>query len=107
MKKQDTINKLGTIQSSIYFHRKTYERILNSERLIPINPSKLKCIDGMKTEKLLELKVKSELGFICDTPFTDNDLLTIIKVHAPLNSKSYTSFIYNGETNNTLSLKFY
>jgi hypothetical protein len=107
MEKQNPTLKLSTLESHTYFHRKTYERIAITGRLIPIKPSELKCIDGMKTERLLELKVKSELGFICDTPFTDNDLLIIIKVHAPLNSKSYTSFIYNGETNNTLSLKFY
>jgi hypothetical protein len=107
MDKQNKINKLSTLESQTYFHRKTYERILNSERLIPINPSKLKCIDGMNTERLLELKVKAELAFICDTPFTDEDLLTIIKVHAPLNAKSYTSFRYSGETNNTCVVKFY
>ena len=107
MEKNNLINKLSLLESPLYYKRETYEKINRSGRLIPIKPSKLKCIDGMKTERLLELKVLSEFAFICDTQFTDKDVMVIINVHAPLNAKSYTTFRYHGETNNTFSLKFY
>jgi hypothetical protein len=100
-------DKLSILENSLYYRRETYERITKSGRLIPIKPSELKCIDGMKTERLLELRVISELAFICDTAFSDKDVMMIIKVHAPLDAKSYSTFRYNGETNNTFSLKFY
>jgi hypothetical protein len=107
MEKQNTINKLSVLESSNYYRRETYEKIVRTGRLIPIKSRDLKCINGMKTERLLELRIKSELAFICDTSFTDRDVLTIIKVHAPLDAESYTSYRYNGKTNKTLSLTFY
>lgn len=107
MEHKNLINKLNILESPFYYKRETYERIVRSGRLIPIKPSELKCIDDMKTERLLELRVISELAFICDTAFTDKDVRMIIKVHAPLDAKSYTSFRYPGENQSTFSLKFY
>jgi len=107
MDEKDLVTKLSFLESPLYYKRETYEKIARTGRLIPIKPSELKCIDNMKTERLLELKVISELAFICDTTFTDKDVRMILKVYTPLKAKSYTSFRYSGETNNILSLKFY
>ena len=59
MDEKNKINKLSTMESPFYYNREIYERIERTGRLIPIKPSELKCIDGMKTERLLELRIKS------------------------------------------------
>ncbi|HJX50963.1 MAG TPA: hypothetical protein VJ438_05880 [Candidatus Nanoarchaeia archaeon] len=91
----------------MYYHRETYERIVRTGRLIPIKSKDLKNLNGVSTKRLLEMKVLSEVAFVCDTRFSDRDLLMIIKVHSPLDAKGYSSFRYSGETNNTCVVKFY
>jgi hypothetical protein len=103
----DPVIRLSLLENPSYYNRETYKRINREGRLIPIKPKSLRCFDDMKTESLLELRILSEVAFVCDTRFTDRDLMMILKVHAPLDAKGYSSFRYSGETNNTCVVKFY
>ena len=99
------VNKLSIMENPGYFHRATYKRLAAHNRLVPLTT--LKRLNSLGPEKRSDLDAICEIDLICDTAFTDSDVELVLRNHAPLKAKAYSTYRYDGKDQSVLSVKFY